>query len=181
MQIVLNLLPPLKKKALQNELILAHFQSIILILLVTVTFAIGTLIIVRTQLNANYQDLARRSSDSASAEATADLENIKQTNAYLRRVRDIQSQYISWSEIVEAVTAIMPPDTRLENLQIDQDGKVHLTGVAKTRDGALELLKRLKGAPFLKDVQSPLTNILQKDNVSFDFEMHYAKAPAAGQ
>jgi len=180
MRISLNLLPPQKKKALQNELILAHFQTIGLILFITVGFSLGILLVVRQQLAINYQDLKRRSVDSTSVETTATLDDIKQTNALLRRIDGIQKEYVPWSDVIEAVTAVMPPDIRIENLDIDQDGNIRLAGVAQTRDSALELLSRLKSAPFLTDVVSPLSNILQRENVNFNFSMKYKSLPNGG-
>ena len=174
MFITLNLLPTAKKKALLKGVILGHFQLMAFVCLVVAVGLTGTLLLVRGQTKRNYTD-AQASASWMHSEETSDIINdIKQANLYLKTAAEQQNKYFSWAEVVENITALVPPHARLELLTMVEDNQIHLTGMADTRDDALTLLKRLKETSYLTDVVSPLSNILQKDNVNFDFTMKYS-------
>jgi len=182
MRIYLNLLPPHKKKALQKVRILAFFQTVSLVVLLVAASIISTLILVRGQLQASYHDLQQRSTTASAEEATDIISDIKQTNLYLQEIDAASKLFVPWSEAVRNIAALIPPNTRLEKMEIDSTGKVRLLGIAATREGALELLQRLNETPYLTDIVSPLSNILQKENVNFDINMTYSTPqPATGE
>ncbi len=178
MRITLNLLPPEKKRALQSGLVMAYAQTIVFILFLVTIFISGTLMSVRLLLNNDYEQLQKQAATASSSETTDIVTSIKQINAYLKDIDATQRGFIAWSKVLEDITPLIPADVLLDRISVSDDNRVVLSGMAQTRDGALTLLKRLKEAPYLTNVVSPLSNILQKQNVEFDFEMVYS-APAA--
>jgi Tfp pilus assembly protein PilN len=174
MQIGLNLLPPHKKKELRKSLILAHFQLMTFICLIVAIGLVGTLVLVRGQVKHTFDDVQARAAAIPTDQSTDITEKIRQINIYLKGVNELQNKYVSWSEVVDKLTALVPPKVRLELLTINEGGEIHMNGMATTRDDALALLKRLKETDYLTDVVSPLSNILQKENVNFEFTMTYS-------
>ncbi len=181
MKIGLNLLPPLKKKGLQKSLFLAFFQTLSFLLFVVTVALVGTLLLVRNQMLTGYQELKQRSAVASSGTAASIMADIKQTNLFLKDVNALQTGFIPWAEITERMTAMIPAKARLELLEFDATGSIRLQGHAATREEALAMLKAFKEAPDLTDVVSPLSNILQKENISFDFSMKYRLPGAAAK
>ncbi len=173
MRITLNLLPPDKKKALQTGLVMAYAQTIVFILFLVTVFVSGTLMSVRLMLSADYETLKKQADTASSSETTDIVTSIRQINSYLKEVDGTQHGFIAWSRVLEDLTPLIPADVHLDRITITEDNKIVLTGVAQTRDSALAMLKKLKEQPYLSNVVSPLSNILQRQNVEFDFEMTY--------
>lgn len=173
MRIDLNLLPPQKKKELLKSLILAHFQLMCFVCLVVAVGLVGTLVLVRGQVKRNFNDV-QAAAAGMHTEKTADItEQIKQINLYLKDIKDLQNKHISWTDVVDNIMALVPPKVRLESLTMEEGGQIRLTGMAATRDDALTMLKSLRETAYLTDVVSPLSNILQKENVNFEFTMKF--------
>ncbi len=173
MRITLNLLPPEKKKALRTGLVMAYTQTIVFIIFLVVVFVSGTLMSVRLMLSGDYETISKQEATANSSETTDIVTAIKQINSYLKEIDDTQRGFVPWSTVIENITPLIPNDVQVERISISSEDKILLSGVAQTRDGALLLLKRLKEQPYLSNVLSPLSNILQRQNVAFDFEMTY--------
>jgi len=181
MNISLNLLPPIKKKGLQKSLFLAFFQTLSVLFFAVTVALVATILLVRNQMLAGYQDLKQRSAVASSGAAVSIMTDIKQTNLFLKETDALQTRFVPWSDVIEKITALIPPGARLNNLEFDNSGAIRLRGYAATREDALAMIKGFKETPYLTDLVSPLSNILQKDNISFDFSMRYAEPAAAGQ
>lgn len=181
MKITLNLMPPIKKKGLQKALFLAFFQTLSILMFVVSMALVGILLLVRNQMLASFQQLKQRSAIASSGTAATIMSDIKQTNLFLKDTAALQASFIPWADVTERITALIPPRARLESLEFAADGGVRLRGYAATREDAMAMLGNFKAAPFLTDVISPLSNILQKENVSFDFSMKYVLPASAAK
>lgn len=179
MRITLNLLPPVKKEALRLGLVLAYAQTMVFLFFIVTVFAAVALVYVKIMVSDIGRDLERQSASLGGEETAAVTSDIKQINDFLNDVDKLEKQFEPWSVFFERLTPLIPPGTQLTRIRIDESGRIFLSGVAPTRNDALELLRRLKEAPFVTDVVSPLSNILQKQQVNFDFEMKYVR-PEAG-
>ncbi|MDD5251373.1 MAG: PilN domain-containing protein [Patescibacteria group bacterium] len=174
MNITLNILPPEKKKALRSGLVMAYVQTMTILLFLSALFVSGVLVSARLMMADELKQIEQQASGGAGTDESADIiNNIKQVNSYLTTVQMMQTGFVSWSEVLEDIATMMPKNTRLERISLDQGGHIKISGVATTRDEALAFLKNLKEAPYLTDIVSPLSNILQKTQVSFDFDMKF--------
>lgn len=177
MSIALNLLSPEKKRALQAGFLMAHIQSLIFVVMLLAILASGTLLSMRMLLQRFHEDLQRQSGP-ATDEFTSAAEDIKRINAYLSRIEQLDARFVRWSDVLARITAVVPAGIELEEIRLDSSRKILVRGVAETREDVLTFNDRLKALPFLSSVSSPLSNILQKKNVRFDFEMQYGPPPA---
>ena len=173
MLVTVNLLSPAKKRDLRSSLVMAYAQTMVTLLFATALLVTGTLLSVRFMIESDYENLQKQSASAASEESTNIMENIRQINAFLKRVESTEAAFVPWADVLEELSPLIPTGARLENLTIDEGGNISMSGLADTRDTALAMLKNLNDAPFLKDVVSPLSNIMQKQNVHFDFQMKY--------
>ncbi|MFA6603741.1 MAG: PilN domain-containing protein [Patescibacteria group bacterium] len=176
MFVTVNLISPDKKRDLRNALVMAYTQTMVTLLFVTAIIVTGTLISVRLMIKGNYEELQRQSASAASEESTNIMENIHQINVFLKRIESTEAAFIPWADILEQLSPLVPAGVRLETLTVNGNGDIAMSGLAETRDGALILLKNLKEAPFIKNVVSPLSNIMQKQDVRFDFQMKLVNA-----
>jgi Tfp pilus assembly protein PilN len=179
MRLTLNLLPPDKKRALRSGLLMAYAQTMVLLVFITAMFISSMLVSVRLMISSDYADLQKKSASASSGETTAVTNEIRLINTYLRQLEDRQESFTAWSGVIKSLADLVPDKTTLESLTIDAaTDKITLSGEAETRDDALKLLDSLKNSPFLSDVSSPLSNLLQKKDVKFDLEMKYKRGEA---
>jgi hypothetical protein len=173
MKIFINLLPPSKKRDLQASIILAYAQTMVFIFFLVSVILSSTMLSLRLVLKAEADYLSRQSLTAASAESSDTMGGIKDINGFLHSIDTLQKDYTPWISVVTDITDLLPAGIRLDSLRADQANRVFMDGMATTRQDALALLKSLQNQPYLTDVHSPLSNILQRENVQFSFEMRY--------
>jgi len=179
MRISLNLLPPEKKRNLRQGFIIAFAQSMTLYVFIIVLVLTGTIISVRMMMNNNFEALNQPVSEADQYPASSN--EIKQLNFYLQRVDSYATRFTAWSEVLKSVLSAVPKDVHVQKLSFATDGGVRLTGEAATRDDLLALKNALSTLPFLSDISSPLSNLLQKKNVLFELTMRYSPAKTGGK
>lgn len=183
--ISLNLLPPEQKEKIKTSATYSFWKKFslnffILFIIVTIVlfFAKNILLTYKSQLAEKSANLERQSQKLN--------QEIKNINSELKEIQKIQKNFIKWSDFFIAFNALIPPDIRLNYLDIVsgvQNAKnknasaeftLKLSGNAKDRDDLLLLKDNLKTSPLFSQVSSPLSNILQKENVDFTFEIKLA-------
>lgn len=172
MRVSVNLLPPEKKRALQTGFIIAFAQTMALIFFIIAVFVAGMFLSVRILLKSNYDALAAQSSAGGDESDTVATE-IRDINAYLKRLESIQKRFVPWSDVLVSITAAVPNGVILEDIELVKN-KIKIRGITATRDDVIALRENLIKLPFLTDVSNPLSNLLQKKDVKFEFEMNYA-------
>jgi Tfp pilus assembly protein PilN len=97
------------------------------------------------------QELDRQMSELAplQEEALAARRNVLRDEAKAAHLRAIQAaaSQPAWNELTERVATCLPDDVWLDNLAIDAEGKVVLSGVAFTDDGVFEFVQWLRDCP----------------------------------
>ncbi|MEK9152242.1 MAG: PilN domain-containing protein [Patescibacteria group bacterium] len=176
LKISLNLLPPQKKDALRQGFLLAYVQTMVFLFFLVAVMVAAVLIPVRIMLKADYDDIVRQTSPEKDEFAAA-LAEIRDINAFLKRIDGLQTSSVPWSATLRSLTDLAPAGVHLETLAVGAHSAITLSGTAETRDDLLTFEERLKSAPFLSKVESPLSNILQKKNVKFEIQVTY-RVPA---
>lgn len=172
MQITLNLLAPEKKTALRTGFVLSYAQAMVFIAFIVTAFIAGTLVSIGILLGSTRTDLAAQSS-SSEEEYDNITGQITDINAYITRIDGIQQEFTDWSSVLESLAGAAPRGTRFDSIRISADGTVSITGTAPERDDVLAMQKAYEALPFIEDVSAPLSNILQRTNVKYEFTMHY--------
>ena len=177
MKTTVNLLPPHKKQAMQSAFVFAYVQSLLMVVFVLTCIVSATLLSVRLLLMSTLNGLSSKSGPDTE-EFTEVSQEINDINAYIEHMNDITSKRVAWSVVLDELVAILPENAMLDRINVTREGKIFLTGNALHREDVLELDRRLVGSEMFIDIKSPLSNILQRDNVAFEFEMQYAALAA---
>lgn len=172
MQITLNLLAPEKRAALRRGFVLTYAQTMAFIMFLVAVFISGTFVSIELLLKGTRDDLARQSL-STSEEYDSITWQIKEINGYLDRVGAIQAEFTDWSAVIEALAGAAPRGARFDSMRIAEDGSIHIQGTAPTREDVLIMEQRYNALPFITDVRAPLSNLLQRTNARYEFEMRY--------
>lgn len=173
MQIYINLLPPGKKRDLQASIILAYAQTMVFIFFLVAVILSSTMLSLRLVMKSEADYLKNQASTAVSAESTDMMTGIRDVNSFLRSVDSLQQSYTPWITVITDIADLLPAGITLDSIRTDQANRIFMDGTAATRQDALALLKSLQNQPYLTDVNSPLSNILQRENVQFSFEMRY--------
>lgn len=171
MSTLLNLLPPEKKKALRQGLMLAFALSMTLVVFLVALSVTATIVSVRVLLANNYATL--KAPVSGQDDYTDSATSIKQINTYVHRVEGYMNRSSGWTDRLIELSEVVPTGVVIDNMTFS-GGKLIVRGYAVTRDDLLVYTERLSKMPFVSHIDSPLSNLLQKRDVRFELDMDYA-------
>jgi Tfp pilus assembly protein PilN len=167
--IKLNLLPPKEKKELElaelNCLVASLTSRFLIILIIFALLLANTyfclLILIKVQ-----RDLIEvRQSDKEAQHQARVEEKIKQLNQEAEKIYTKQNQLIVWTPILEKLSKITPSGIYLINFSYQAlKNQIKISGWAKNRDRLLTFESSLKEAPYFEEVESPLSNLINKAN-----------------
>lgn len=179
MRLLLNLLPPQKKAELRSAFLYSFLQTMVLLVLIGVSVGSFSLLSARFIMKKNLSDVSRRNAPETQ-EFKSVSETIKSINTHMTRLELLNGQFNDWSRLLLAVEGAVPPGVVINQLAVSQAGVVTMSGNGATRDSVLALRRNLEANPLFSNVQSPLSNILQRTDVKFEFTMGYVNyhAPA---
>lgn len=173
MKTTINLLPPEKKQEMQSAFVFAYVQSLLVVVLLLTCIVSGTLVSTRLMLMNTLSGLSS-SAGPDTDEFTSVSQDIRDINAYIDSLEKLQKNRVAWSSVIDEIVDLLPTGVTLSRITLNPEGKIVLTGVAVHRDDVLQLENQLKNSGSFEDVKSPLSNILQRDDVKFEFEFQYA-------
>jgi Tfp pilus assembly protein PilN len=179
MHLLLNLLPPAKKAELHSAFLYSFLQTMLIFVLAGVCLASFSLLSVRFIMAKDLSDVSRRSAPETQ-EFQAVSETIKAINSHMTRLDQVNGEFNDWTRLLLAVERATPPGVAITRYDVTPTGAITLSGLGETRDDVLSLRRNLEADPLFKDVKSPLSNILQRKDVRFEFTAAYAdfRAPA---
>lgn len=163
----LNLLPKNKKKELvlltRINLVRNFFTNSFYLLLVFLCF----LTIFHYNLNQQLDNLNQSKSlvNSSFEEYNKEIRNLNKNistiNVAGQNYQELTPKFLSLLETV-------PTNIKLSSLSLGLDKKaLFLPGIAQDRDALLAYEEILKGIPWIKSVDIPKSQLLQKENISF--------------
>lgn len=163
----LNLLSPEKKEAISRQMIALSAQHLFSLALIAVCF-IGTILLVVKLLMQNSFNLAVAQSALITQEYGALNQRVYAENERIKFLVSVQKKITAWSPKLAAITALTPKGVELYSLNIIRaPSEVQISGQAKTRDDLLAYKQRLEASFLLKEVNLPIENLLEAENVNF--------------
>ncbi|MBI4457804.1 PilN domain-containing protein [Candidatus Uhrbacteria bacterium] len=169
LRITLNLLPPQKKEALRQGFVLAYAQTMVLLFGLVVVLIATALIPVRLMLKSDFDELSKQNAPETD-EFAISMAEIRDINSFLRRVDGLQTAFVPWASVLKGITESAPAGIQLENIRVAGANLVVISGTAGTRDALLAFEAELSKSPFLSKIESPLSNILQRQNFKFEIQ-----------
>ena len=137
-------------------------------------FALNTLVFLKIK--------ARELSQSINLEATTEeveqarnLEGeVKKLNLGLSKYQSFRDESYNISMVLSRVSNITPASISLSALNVDAGSKkITLSGQAQTREDIVVMENKIKKSEYFENLDSPLTNYLQKNNPSFNFSFYF--------
>ena len=176
--IILNLLPPQEKKVILIDQIYRRtilFGSGALLSLIIFAILLALSLITINIKVKNAENELKTTQAKLKIEGFENLQKkIKQINTQIGDINNIQANYIYYSLAIKKIIEIMPDLIQLQSLSLKQ-GRFDLDGFAPNRDTVLLLKQALEKSPNFTNIESPITNLLKSNNISFRFSFDVKK------
>jgi hypothetical protein len=180
----INLLPPLRKRQLRRQHWIALTQSALqsATLGLTLITVVGIFVIFIVWI---LSVAAARTSDIELASRIKEYQKLREAttehNALFEQVALIGRERIVWSTVVSSVLAALPPGVNLHdmigNAQYESTGgaapSLVITGHAASRSVLTVLGDRLRQLKNVTGVISPTSDLLERENPDFRFEIQF--------
>lgn len=170
---ILNLLPPTKKEEVRYKKIFISVKRLIsgvaLLLVVVIIILYGTQIILKDNLNKieNRVDQAQEVTERLSIPI---IQVTKDFNQTLKDIEDIQKYYVKWTGVLKQFNQLVPDNIQLTFLSFKLENRqVEIKGRAPNRSVFLDFKNNLENSNILTDLHSPISNLLTRENVEFEF------------
>jgi len=171
-RISLNLLPAEQKKYIEVMFNYKYLRIITFLILTFAVIAAGVVLSSRLLLQDNLNDLLTSSLAITQKNTNLD-QQITQLNAELKNISTIQNDFVKWSTVTASILATIPLNIELNYFNIEkQSGRFDLNGRARERTDYLKLSENLSQLTYLEKLNSPLTNLLLRQNVDFQLNGH---------
>ena len=94
---------------------------------------------------------------------------VKDIDKQLNYIGNIQNEAIDWSYLVEYIAQNTKDDIKFSQIKLDKENEtVYLRGKADTRENLLLLKETLDDSTYFSDIEFPIQNLLEKNNINFD-------------
>lgn len=168
-KITLNLLSPSQKEYLRYEHAYFYIRTVMWLMLTFTVIISGLLLVARLMLQDNYATVLTTTTLVNEKNRSIDRD-IANFNKNLKDVGVIQSDFVKWSNIIININAAIPENIEITYLNLEQKTRLfNLHGKALRREDFLTLKSNLEALPYFEELSSPLTNLLLRENVTFEF------------
>lgn len=170
--ISLNLLSPEKKKKLKEKETLFAFRYAayfcLVFLVINFLLFYGAKLYLDHKLTSLKNEVSQTTLNLPSGQGTALNSTIEQINDNIILIASVQTDYTEWSDYLADFTALVPANISLTQLSLNQEsGDIQISGHADLRDDFLKLKSNLDQTKIIADLNSPLSNLIKKDDVNF--------------
>jgi len=169
-----NLLPPEEKKEIAVHEITQWFafflRSLIILAIIFAVLCLNSYIYLYVIVQSQGSSITIEESSVKTQKLQEIEEKIKQANQKIDKAYQIQRGIVCWTPILEKISEIAPAGINLTNLSYQTaQNKVVLNGQAKTGEQFLNFKENLEKSQVFLEVESPLSNLINKENIDFNF------------
>lgn len=173
----INLLPPSKKGLLEKLVKFIFFKEILEIILLVAAFLSVILLWSWYALQNQYNDLSQ-SAMLVNREYSHYNQEIRKLNTVIKQFNSANSSFVPITPKILELIERLPSDIRINSLTINRKNNlVIISGTAKTRDALLIYQSSLKNYSWIEGVQTPTSQLFQKDNVNFEIKANPKNLP----
>lgn len=177
----LNLISPDYKKMIKVKRILSDIQNLFLYIVLVVIAAAIILIVARQILEDNFLQIVGQTSLISRSPAENKI-NIE-INKKIELAQKTQEDYIAWSRFIINFSKLVPDNVLISSLIVNPnenrtEWQINLSGIAANRDDFLTFKENLLEAKELfneKEINIPITNLFQKENIQFNINIKIKK------
>lgn len=178
--ITVNLLSPEKKRMLKKYLLILFLKNFAAYSFVLIAVVGIVLLVSQTILTTTFNDTISRTA-LVTREYGGVNALIREANRKLRKISEIESEFTPWSEVLIHAATLTPSNITLVSLSCEASTRdVLIRGVAKTRGDLLIMTRAFEESKIFESVESPIANLLIKEDILFDLKMKVSQAAIAG-
>lgn len=173
----INLLPPSKKGLLEKLIKFIFFREMLEIVLLVAAFLSVILLWSWFALQNQFNDLSQ-SAMLVNREYSHYNQDIRKLNILVKQFNSANKGYTPLSPKLLEIITKLPADIKLNSLFINRKANtMTISGIAKTREALLAYQASLKDYSWLEAVQTPTSQLFQKDNVNFEIKANTKNLP----
>lgn len=164
--ITLNLISEEFKYKLKLKKSFLRMESFLCLIFIFFVLAGIIFIFTKNMLQKNFNELVSLNS-LVVEDSPKIIKEINDLNLKINTADDIQKKFIPWSEILTDFTKTVPSQVEIHSIKIDNKNWI-IAGEAKNREILLEFKGGLEKSKYFSEIKSPITNLLQKENIEFE-------------
>lgn len=177
---MINLLPQEERKKVYSDLFAKQINTfgilISLIFFGSAVFILNTYVFLKIQSKELSSSLSLEEIKSETQEARILEEEIKNINSWLLSYEKFKTEKVPVLELFSKIEDTIPIGINLNTFVFDVSAnKIILTGISDSRDDVIEMEKRIKDSEYFKNLESPLSNFLDKSGSKFTFTFYIKK------
>ena len=164
----------LVSKELKKEIKLAHIYKLMnrashILILLTIFIAIAILVS-KIILQNNFNRIVEETT-LITRESQGRNNQVREINNKLSQVDKIQTDFINWSFLIEDVFKFAGDNISFYSIKITkQPASIKIKGKAGSRDKLLAFKKSFEDSEIMENIDFPITNILEKENIDFEIK-----------
>lgn len=167
MEILINLMPPEKKKLINHIYLVLYSRFLIEIILLYGLIVAISLVAANQILLSNLSPIKARTTDIEPVYSQINKE-IQKVNKDLKNIDEAQNSFFTWTPYLAETLKTLPTGIFLNGLDFNKENKnLIVQGVAKTRADLLILKDNLTKLPWVKKLDLPASTLTAKENINF--------------
>ncbi|MBI4779235.1 PilN domain-containing protein [Candidatus Falkowbacteria bacterium] len=168
--LTLNLISEELKKEIKLRHLYLFIKKINLTLIILTIIIAIILLAAKTILQIKFNDIVDQTT-LVTKNNQGYNNKVKDINSKIDFVEKIQGDFIPWSNLLKTIADITPEDISLYYLKINFDEQtIKIKGKAGLRDSLLDFKQKMENISILKDIDFPIKNILEKENINFEID-----------
>lgn len=167
MEILINLMPPEKKKLINHIYLVLYSRFLIEIILLYGLIVAISLVVANQILLSNLGSIQSRTTDLEPVYNQIN-QKIQKVNKDLKNIDEAQNSFFTWTTYLAETLKTLPTGISLNGLDFNKENKnLIVQGMAKTRADLLILKDNLTKLPWVKKLDLPASTLTAKENINF--------------
>jgi len=174
MNIKINLIPQNKKDKLKNRSNISFILKVGAYLTTVIVIFFIFLLIINKIMNLQ---LAAVENDFKTTADQSKIEQVKKFDSEFNRINKdnsaalkIFSDELYWSQVLHELSFMTPEGVELSNVS-SKDYALFISGISINRDKLIEFRDSLSSSQCFSDINLPLSNLIIKENISFQIDL----------
>lgn len=170
MEININLLPVAKKNRLDYIVNFLLVKNALEIVVLIGALLAGLMVWSWLFLQENYTSLAQTAA-LVDREYSGQNQEIKNINLLTKNINLSNKNLAPLSPRIKEFAAILPVDIKINYINLDRQAQtLVINGAAKTRNALLNFQSVLNKITWINQVETPASQLFQKENINFEFK-----------
>ena len=171
--IKLNLISPKQQSYLRLRDIYHSIENCLTLIIITAILIVAALIPISRSLTALNKEIIDDKEQTMAKNKILTYE-INNLNEKIETLNSVQTDYYNWPQLLANFSNLVPEDVTL--VQFNAQLKSHqfsIQGYAKDRDSFLTFKNSLDQSGFFYNLESPLSDILKKQDITFEIKGYF--------